>query len=109
MKTCVASTPFRRCGGLAGLGDFIHLPVKTYSQGMAARLLFAVLTSGSHDCLAMDEGWGCDNNFYDSPGPSGVIFDGSHPVAGFPTERLLERFCSRGLVFREGRTSSMVH
>ena len=27
----------------SGLGDFIHLPVKT-SQGMAARLLFAVLT-----------------------------------------------------------------
>ena len=40
----------------SGLGDFIHLPVKTYSQGMAARLLFAVLTGGSHDCLAMDEG-----------------------------------------------------
>ena len=41
--------------GFSGLGDFIRLPVKTYSQGMAARLLFAVLTGGSHDCLAMDE------------------------------------------------------
>ena len=43
--------------GFSGLGDFIRLPVKTYSQGMAARLLFAVLTGGTHDCLAMDEGF----------------------------------------------------
>ena len=50
----------------SGLGDFIHLPLKTYSQGMAARLLFAVLTGGSHDCLAMDEGFGAgDNSFYE--------------------------------------------
>ena len=48
----------------AGLGDFIHLPLKTYSQGMAARLLFAVLTSGSHDCLAMDEGFGAGDTAF---------------------------------------------
>ena len=90
----------------AGLGDFIHLPLKTYSQGMAARLLFAVLTSGSHDCLAMDEGFGAgDNNFYDRAqdrlerflDTAGTLLLASH------TEVLLERFCSRGLVFREGR------
>ena len=52
--------------GFSGLGDFIRLPVKTYSQGMAARLLFAVLTGGSHDCLAMDEGFGAgDTSFYE--------------------------------------------
>ena len=90
----------------AGLGDFIHLPVKTYSQGMAARLLFAVLTSGSHDCLAMDEGFGAgDNNFYERAqvrlerflDSAGTLLLASH------AERLLERFCTRGLVFSEGR------
>jgi len=90
----------------AGLGDFIHLPLKTYSQGMAARLLFAVLTSGSHDCLAMDEGFGAgDNDFYDRAqerlerflDTAGTLLLASH------TERLLKRFCSRGLVFRAGR------
>ena len=42
----------------SGLGDYIHLPLKTYSQGMEARLLFSMLTGISHDCLAMDEGFG---------------------------------------------------
>ena len=50
----------------SGLGDFVHLPVKTYSQGMAARLLFAVLTGSCHECLAMDEGFGAgDTSFYE--------------------------------------------
>ena len=50
----------------SGLGDFIHLPLKTYSQGMEARLLFAVLTGVSHECLVMDEGFGAgDTSFYD--------------------------------------------
>ena len=52
----------------SGLGDFIHLPVKTYSQGMQARLLFAVLTGGRHECLAMDEGFGAgDTSFMKKP------------------------------------------
>ena len=51
--------------GFSGLGDFIHLPIKTYSQGMSSRLLFSVLTASNHDCLAMDEGFGAgDSNFY---------------------------------------------
>ena len=50
----------------SGLGDFVHLPVKTYSQGMATRLLFAVLTSSTHECLALDEGLGAgDSSFFD--------------------------------------------
>ena len=90
----------------SGLGDFVRLPIKTYSQGMEARLLFALLTACSHDCLAMDEGFGAgDNNFYDRAQDrlerflktAGTLLLASH------TERLLERFCSRGLVFREGR------
>ena len=48
----------------SGLGDFIHLPLKTYSQGMEARLLFAVLTGGTHDCLAMDEGFGAGDTSF---------------------------------------------
>jgi lipopolysaccharide transport system ATP-binding protein len=37
------------------LGDFISLPVRTYSSGMLLRLAFAVATSITADILIMDE------------------------------------------------------
>tara|TARA_Y100001954_G_scaffold91506_1_gene100184 strand:- start:4564 stop:5376 length:813 start_codon:yes stop_codon:yes gene_type:complete len=90
----------------SGLGDFIQLPVKTYSQGMAARLLFAALTAGRHDCLAMDEGFGAgDTSFYEKAqermtrflSSAGTLLLASH------SDELLRRFCRRGLVFDSGR------
>ena len=90
----------------SGLGDFVRLPIKSYSQGMAARLLFAVLTGVSHDCLAMDEGFGAgDTSFYEQAQErmtrflqsAGTLLLASH------SDDLLRRFCSRGLVFDSGR------
>lgn len=90
----------------SGLGDYVHLPVKTYSQGMAARLLFAVLTGGSHDCLALDEGFGAgDSSFFEKAQErmsrflqsAGTLLLASH------SDELLRRFCGRGLVFDGGR------
>ena len=92
--------------GFSGLGDFVHLPVKIYSQGMSARLLFAVLTASSHECLALDEGFGAgDSSFYkraqkrldDFLSTTGTLFLASH------SDQLLRRFCHRGIVFEEGR------
>jgi lipopolysaccharide transport system ATP-binding protein len=37
------------------LGDYIHMPMRTYSSGMAMRLAFAVSTCVSADVLLMDE------------------------------------------------------
>ena len=90
----------------SGLGDFIHLPVKTYSQGMAARLLFAVLTGGSHDCLAMDEGFGAgDTSFYEKAQErmTGFLSSAGTLLLASHSNELLRRFCSSGLVFDSGR------
>lgn len=40
------------------LGDFLNLPVRTYSAGMTTRLLFAVATSIKPDILLVDEMFG---------------------------------------------------
>ncbi|HEX4179554.1 MAG TPA: ATP-binding cassette domain-containing protein [Caulobacteraceae bacterium] len=39
----------------SGLGHFANMPVKSYSSGMVARLLFAVATSFDHDVLLLEE------------------------------------------------------
>ena len=39
----------------SGLGHFANMPVKSYSSGMVARLLFAVATSFEHDVLLLEE------------------------------------------------------
>lgn len=40
------------------LGNFLQLPVRTYSSGMATRLMFAVATSAQPDILLVDEVFG---------------------------------------------------
>ncbi len=42
----------------AGIGDFISLPMNTYSSGMAARLRFAIAATKSHEVLLIDEALG---------------------------------------------------
>lgn len=39
----------------AGIGEFISLPMSTYSSGMAARLRFAIAATKSHEVLLIDE------------------------------------------------------
>ena len=80
----------------SGLGSYISLPIKTYSEGMSARLVFSILTSSPHDCLAIDEGFGtgdadfCDRaeermkQFMES---AATLFLASH------SEELLKQFC----------------
>lgn len=39
----------------SGLGDFLHMPIRTYSTGMHMRLGFAVSTAVAADIILMDE------------------------------------------------------
>ena len=39
----------------AGIGDYLQLPMRTYSSGMAMRLAFAIATSTEADIILMDE------------------------------------------------------
>src|SRR5581483_1105713 len=39
----------------AELGDYLHMPVKTYSTGMQARLAFGISLAIQFDCYLVDE------------------------------------------------------
>ena len=89
----------------SGLGSYISLPIKTYSEGMSARLIFSILTSSPHECLAIDEGFGTgDSDFCDRAEDrmkqfmesAATLFLASH------SEELLKQFCNRGIVFSHG-------
>lgn len=89
----------------SGIGDYVHLPLKGYSDGMRARLMFAMITGSPQECLALDEGFGTgDNRFYrkarmrmqEFVDQTGTLLLASH------SPDLLRRFCTRGLVFDQG-------
>ena len=89
----------------SGIGDYIYLPIKTYSQGMASRLIFSILTSFDFECLALDEGFGAgDNDFTGKAEQRTVQFikNAGTLVFASHSDALLKRFCTRGLVFQKG-------
>lgn len=46
---------YREIVGFADIGKFLHLPMSSYSSGMAARLRFAISTAAVPDILVVDE------------------------------------------------------
>ncbi|RWP97591.1 ABC transporter ATP-binding protein, partial [Mesorhizobium sp.] len=91
------------------LGDFIDLPFKSYSQGMAARLAFSIATSFEPEILLMDEWIGAgDPKFQDKARrrmnemaeKAGIIVLASHNHA------LLQKTCNKILELEEARVKT---
>ncbi|PTE09462.1 ABC transporter ATP-binding protein [Mesorhizobium helmanticense] len=88
------------------LGDFIDLPFKSYSQGMAARLAFSIATSFEPEILLMDEWIGAgDPSFQEKARrrmnemteKAGIMVLASHNHA------LLEKTCNKILELQQAR------
>lgn len=88
------------------LGEFIDMPIKTYSQGMAARLAFSVATALDPEILLMDEWIGAgDAQFQEKARArmnglaeaAGIIILASH------NENLIKRTCNKILALEGGR------
>jgi ABC-type polysaccharide/polyol phosphate transport system ATPase subunit len=89
----------------AAIGDYIHLPIKTYSMGMRMRLSFAASTLIEPEILLVDEVFAVgDRDFYDRAQAritnllqkAGLLVMASH------SDSLLTEFCSRGWVMASG-------
>lgn len=92
------------------LGDFIDMPFKSYSQGMAARLAFSIATSFEPEILLMDEWIGAgDSDFHkkakarmsELAEQAGIIVLASH------NKDLIQRTCNRTLELEKGRVKAM--
>jgi len=92
------------------LGDFLKLPVRTYSSGMMLRLAFAVTTAVNPEILIMDEMIGAGDAAFMTKatarlnrmiGNSRILVIASHDVA------TIRRFCSTAVLLETGRIVEM--
>lgn len=91
---------------VTGLGEFLNMPLRTYSAGMATRLAFAVSTSIRPDILLIDEGIGAGDAAFlvqanermkTFIGEAGIMVMASH------SNNLLRDWCEEGLWMEHGR------
>ncbi|WP_222932291.1 ABC transporter ATP-binding protein [Allochromatium humboldtianum] len=88
------------------LGDFLDLPIRTYSAGMQMRLAFAVSTSVVPDILLLDEGIGAgDASFLHKARERLERFTErvSIIVLSSHSEDLVRSMCSKSLLMEHGR------
>ena len=88
------------------LGPFLHLPVRTYSAGMATRLMFAVATSTSPDILLVDEIFGAgDAEFQEKAAQRMEALISSVRIFVFASHDMaaLKRYCRRFLRLEHGQ------
>ena len=88
------------------LGDFIDMPVRTYSSGMHLRLAFAVATIIRPEILLMDEWLSVgDASFNDKAKArlNELVQSSKILVIASHSRRLIEDVCTRVLWFEHGR------
>jgi ABC-type polysaccharide/polyol phosphate transport system ATPase subunit len=88
------------------LGDYIRMPVRTYSTGMLVRLMFAITTALTSEILVMDEFIGAgDAVFFERAqerlkrfvGRASVLVVATHSPA------LVRQWCNKALLLEHGR------
>lgn len=88
------------------LGDYINLPLRTYSSGMISRLLFSVSTAFDPDILLLDEGIIAGDPAFNEKAShylaeytdrAGIVMLASH------SKELMHMFCNKGIKLNRGR------
>jgi ABC-2 type transport system ATP-binding protein/lipopolysaccharide transport system ATP-binding protein len=90
----------------AGIGDFIDSPLRTYSNGMIARLAFAISTDVDADIVLIDEVLAVgDNNFQEKCISRMETFNekGTTLVTVSHNLGLIQKLCSRVIWMEHGR------
>ncbi|MEM8811179.1 MAG: ATP-binding cassette domain-containing protein [Pseudomonadota bacterium] len=88
------------------LGDYLEMPVRTYSSGMLVRLSFAIATSITADVLLFDELIGAgDARFYEKAKTRLETFieTASIMVVATHSRDILHKWCSRCFLMEHGK------
>jgi ABC-type polysaccharide/polyol phosphate transport system ATPase subunit len=96
----------REIAEFTGLGDYLSMPVRTYSSGMMVRLAFAISTCLSPEIMLIDEIFGAgDADFMERAreklitmlNQSSIVIMASHAT------ELINEFCNKALLLEGGR------
>ena len=88
------------------LGDFIDLPLRTYSDGMRMRLLFAIATAFSPEILLLDEWIGAGDAKFQRKAAKrmqGLVKDSGITVLASHNRKLVLDVCDFGIWLHEGK------
>jgi lipopolysaccharide transport system ATP-binding protein len=88
------------------LGNFVHMPFKTYSAGMMARMTFAVATATGADILLMDEWIGAGDAAFQEKASArlnAVVESSGIVVLATHDPGLVSKVCNKVLVLDAGR------
>lgn len=90
----------------SGLGDYLDMPVRTYSAGMMVRLAFAISASVKPDILLIDEIFGAgDAEFMEKAREKMVALMQYSRIVVFASHapKLIREFCNKVLVLNAGQ------
>jgi ABC-2 type transport system ATP-binding protein len=91
------------------LGEYLNMPVRIYSSGMATRLAFATVTAMDSDILLMDEVIGtgdaafmdkAENRLNEFMNRSKIIVLASH------SDQVIKKFCNKAILLEHGQIIS---
>ncbi len=88
------------------LGDYLSLPVRTYSSGMLMRLAFGIATSKPAEIVLIDEAMGAgDAAFYEKTQErlDRFLSESSLLVLTTHSEQLIRQFCTRAVLLHNGK------
>lgn len=91
---------------LTGLGDYLSMPVRTYSSGMMVRLAFAISTSVRPEILLIDEVFGAGDAHFMQTARAKMISlleQSSIVVIATHSDELIREFCNKALLLEGGR------
>jgi ABC-type polysaccharide/polyol phosphate transport system ATPase subunit len=93
-------------GEFSELGEFLDLPVRTYSSGMFVRLAFAISTAVQPDIVVMDEMIGVGDQSFIRKAQQRIqeiLTRASIMVLASHNQEILRAFCNKAIWLEKGR------